>query len=204
MRWIKSRRVTAELSADSGGGADVTDDADAPGGAADASIADSRTPSRWVRVSAHVLLPALIVGLVSAAGYLKWQDVSLSNATSGDPDAVQAATDGTIALLSYRPDTVVADLDAAQQRLTGSFLDSYRSLTHDVVIPGAQQKQISAVATVPAASAISTSADRSVVLAFVNQTVIVGQGAPTSTTSSVRVTLDRIDGRWLISGFDPV
>jgi Mce-associated membrane protein len=43
-----------------------------------------------------------------------------------------------------------------------------------------------------------------VVLLFVDQTVTVGQGAPTNTASSVRVTLDKVDGRWLISQFDPV
>jgi Mce-associated membrane protein len=34
--------------------------------------------------------------------------------------------------------------------------------------------------------------------------VTVGQSPPTSTASSVRVTLDKVDGRWLISQFDPV
>jgi Mce-associated membrane protein len=43
-----------------------------------------------------------------------------------------------------------------------------------------------------------------VVLLFVNQTVNMGSNAPTNTDSSVRVTLDKIGGRWLISGFDPV
>jgi Mce-associated membrane protein len=43
-----------------------------------------------------------------------------------------------------------------------------------------------------------------VVLLFVNQTVVVGQGAPTDSASSVRVTLDKIGDRWLISKFDPV
>jgi Mce-associated membrane protein len=38
----------------------------------------------------------------------------------------------------------------------------------------------------------------------VNQTVIIGQDAPTNTASSVRVTLDKVGGRWLISQFDPV
>ncbi|BEH77096.1 MCE associated membrane protein [Mycobacterium pseudoshottsii JCM 15466] len=37
-----------------------------------------------------------------------------------------------------------------------------------------------------------------------NQTIIVSQDPPTSTASSVRVTLDKVDGRWLISRFDPV
>jgi Mce-associated membrane protein len=41
-------------------------------------------------------------------------------------------------------------------------------------------------------------------LVFVNQTLIMGQGAPTASTSTVKVTLDNAGDRWLISGFDPV
>jgi Mce-associated membrane protein len=41
-------------------------------------------------------------------------------------------------------------------------------------------------------------------MVFVNQTVIIGADAPTDTASSVRVDLDNVDGRWLISGFDPI
>ena len=119
-------------------------------------------------------------------------------------ESVQAAIDSTVALLSYRPDTVEKDLDAAKGRLTGTFLNAYTSLTHDVVIPGAKQKQISAVATVPAAASSSATPTHAVVLLFVDQTVTVGKDAPTNTASSVRVTLDKVDGRWLISQFDPV
>jgi Mce-associated membrane protein len=72
------------------------------------------------------------------------------------------------------------------------------------VIPGAKQKQISAVATVPAMASVSADPRHAVVLVFVNQTVVVGQDAPTDTASSVRVTLDKVGDRWLISKFDPV
>ena len=48
------------------------------------------------------------------------------------------------------------------------------------MIPGAKQKQISAVANVPAVASVSANPDHAVVLVFVNQTVIVGDGAPTS------------------------
>ena len=37
-----------------------------------------------------------------------------------------------------------------------------------------------------------------------DQTVTVGNDAPTDSTSIVRVTMDKIAGRWLISAFDPV
>ena len=168
---------------------------------------DARPPRRrcgWSRVVAHALLPASALLIASAAGYLKWQEATLREDLAAHPQSVQAAVDGTVALLSYRPETVDKDLEAAKSRMTGKFLDAYTSLTRDVVIPGAKQKQISAKATVAAAALTSQTASHAAVLLFVNQTVIVGQTAPTNTASSVRVTLDNVDGRWLISQFDPV
>jgi Mce-associated membrane protein len=158
----------------------------------------------WSRVVAYALLPVFALLIASTAGYLKWQDATLREDRAAHPPSVQAAVDGTVALLSYRPETVEKDLDAAKSRLTGKFLDAYTSLTRDVVIPGAQQKQISATATVAAGALTSQNATHAAVLLFVDQTVIIGKTAPTNTASSVRVTLDKIDDRWLISQFDPV
>ena len=160
--------------------------------------------TRWSRTIAYALLPGLALLLASAAGYLKWQDAVVRDAAVAHAESVRAATDSTIALLSYKPETVEKDLEAARGRMTGQFLDSYTSLTHDVVIPGAKQKEISAVATVPAAASVRATENHAVVLLFVNQSVVIKQDAPTSTASTVRVTLDKIGGRWLISQFDPV
>lgn len=41
-------------------------------------------------------------------------------------------------------------------------------------------------------------------LVYVDQTVTIGAGAPTDTQPVVRVTLDKVNGRWLVSRFDPV
>jgi Mce-associated membrane protein len=163
----------------------------------------------WARAFAFGVLPALALLLALGAGFLKWQDSAASvddinNAKSPARQAMQTAKDSTIALLSYQPDTVEQQLTAARDLLTGDFRDSYTSLTNDVVIPGAKQKQISAVATVPAVASVSANPHHAVALVFVNQTVVVGQTAPTDTASSVRVTLDKIGDRWLISAFDPV
>lgn len=159
---------------------------------------------KWSRVLTYGLLPALALSLAAAAGWLKWQDASVRDAVVARAESTRAASEGTVALLSYKPDTVQQDLDAARARLTGNFLDAYRQLTREVVIPGARQKQISAVATVGGAASVSATDSHAVVLLFVSQTVTVGQDAPTSTASNVRVTLDKRDGRWLISHFDPV
>ncbi|MFL0289099.1 hypothetical protein ACJH6J_27990 [Mycobacterium sp. SMC-18] len=158
----------------------------------------------WYRVLGLVVLPVVVLALGVAAGYLKWLSGSASESAHARAESVQAATDSTVAMLSYRPDTVEKDLGAAEGRLTGTFRDSYAKLVHDVVIPGAKQQSISAVATVPAAAVVSTTPRHAVVVVFVNQTTIVGNGAPTNTASSVRVTLDKVGSSWLVSDFTPV
>jgi Mce-associated membrane protein len=173
----------------------------------DTSASHSQGKRRMVtasRVLAYGVLPAIALVLAMAAGYLKWTASSTRESDTARIESVQAATDGTIKLLSYHPDTVERDLGSARDLLSGSFRDSYSSLTSDVVIPGAKQKQISAVATIPGATSMSASRNHAVVLVFVNQTVIVGKDAPSSTTSAVKVTLDKSDNRWLISDFTPV
>lgn len=159
---------------------------------------------QWARVLAYGILPGLALTLGLVAGFLKWQDNSVRNEDAARTESVQAATASTIALLSYKPDTVEQQLTDARALLTGDFADAYTELTTNVVIPGAKEKQISAVATVPAAASVSADPSRAVVLVFVNQTVVVGADAPTDTASSVRVTLEKQADRWLISGFDPV
>lgn len=159
---------------------------------------------RWTRALVYGLVPAVLIVLGGAAGYLKFVDGSARESRSAAARSVQAASAGTIAMLSYKPDTVEKDLGAARDRMTGSFRDSYTSLINDVVIPGAKQKQVTSVATVAAASSVSASANHAVVLVFVNQTITMGSDQPSDTASSVRVTLDKTDNRWLITQFEPV
>lgn len=209
MRWLTSRGAGDPSETDSVEETPAEPEAteaaaEVDGSDHDEQLTGSARRVRWSRAIVYVVLPALALLLASAAGFLKWQDGSARDAATARTESVRAATDSTIALLSYKPDTVEKDLDAARGRLTGTFLSAYTSLTHDVVIPGAKQKQISAVATVPAVASTSATGNHAVVLLFVNQTVIIGQDAPTNTASSVRVTLDKVGGRWLISQFDPV
>ena len=157
----------------------------------------------WSQLAAAGLA-ALAMILAIAAGYLKWQDDSARLARTAAAASVHAATDSTIALLSYQPESVDAELKAAADRLTGSFRDQYTQLVNTVVAPGSKQKHISAVATVPSAASVSATENHAVVLVFVNQTTTIGNDTPTGSTSSVRVTLDKVHDRWLISQFDPV
>ncbi|MGB3895633.1 MAG: hypothetical protein WA942_15430 [Mycolicibacter sinensis] len=177
-------------AAESGGGAD--------GGAGARRRLLRRPVFVYGMAALLVLAPAL------GASVLKYWDSSARNSQIARTESVEAARESVVAMLSYQPENVEGQLAAAQDRLTGEFRDSYAGLTRDVVIPGAKQKRISTVANVPAAASVSATPDHAVVLVFVNQSAIVGSDAPTDTASSIRVTLDKIDGRWLISGFDPI
>ncbi|BBX86510.1 hypothetical protein [Mycolicibacterium aubagnense] len=156
----------------------------------------------WARMTAYRVLPVLALVLAAAAGGLWYLTASRSN-EADQAAVIKVASDGTVALLSYEPDTVRRQLTDARKLLTTPFLDEYTTLTKSV-IPGAEQRHISAATSVPAAAAVSVEKNHAVVLVFVNQTVRVGDQPPTSTPTSARVTLERLGGRWLIAKFEPV
>jgi Mce-associated membrane protein len=217
-----AEEATAQTDPDNSDAAQTGDDKDALGskdlgeseeksaGAADAEDSEGAQPKglkrriKWSRVVAFSVLPILPLVIAGAAGYLKWQDAWVRGSGVAGIESVAAAKDSTVAILSYQPDSVEKDLGAARDRLTGKFKDSYSQLIHDVVIPGAKKDHIAAIATVPAASSVSATPNHAVALVFVNQTVTVGNDAPTDTASAVRVTLDKSGGHWLISAFDPI
>jgi Mce-associated membrane protein len=157
----------------------------------------------WTRLLV-VALPALVLIIALGVAYLKWLDGTARESRTAAEASVRAASESTIAILSYKPETVDRDLKAAAERLTAGFRQQYTQLVNDVVAPGAKQQHIAAVATVPAAASVSATGKHAVVLVFVDQTTTIGNDAPTQTTSSVRVSLEKVDGRWLISQFDPV
>ena len=183
----------------------VVDETEAAEAAAEAAAAPVERGSRfsWTRLLV-VALPALALIIALGVGYLKWLDGAARESLAAAEASVRAASESTIAILSYKPETVDRDLKAAAERLTAGFRQQYTQLVNDVVAPGAKQQHITAVATVPAAASVSATGKHAVVLVFVDQTTTIGNDAPTQTTSSVRVSLEKVDGRWLISQFDPV
>ena len=158
----------------------------------------------WKKVVVWGILPVLAFLLAIAAGFLKWQYTTMHGSEVAGGQALQAARDGTVAMLTYRAETVEQDLTTARDLLTGGFRDSYTSLVNDVVIPGAREQRISAEAKVAAAATVSAEQNHAVVLVFVNQTTVIGDGPPSGMASTVRVTLDNEGDRWLISDFTPI
>ncbi|MGB9251486.1 MAG: twin-arginine translocation pathway signal [Mycobacterium sp.] len=180
--------------------------------------AENAEPRRLKRFTARLtqqprvkLLPALLALLVVAstvlaAGllYFQYRPDRATDAAAAKA-AITAASEGTVAILSYSPDTFDRDFSSAKSRLTGDFLSYYSQFTQEIVGPAAKQKSVKTSAVVVRAAASELHPDSAVVLVFINQsTASADRPEPTLTSSSVLVTLTKAHDNWLISSFNPV
>lgn len=153
----------------------------------------------------RLVLPLLAVLLVAFSAWLFWDSSTRSRTQHAGAEAAEAARAAIPAIMSYQPATAEQQLTAAaQERLTAPFLDTYRQLVVTGVAPEAKQKGITASATVPAVAVVSVERGHVVLLAYVDQITTAGTAAPTQTNSRVRVSMDNVGGRWLISGFEQI
>lgn len=153
-----------------------------------------------------------VIGLVATASvlqavtlfYLKYRPDHASALASAGP-ALSAATSGTVAVLSYSPDTLDRDFSSAKAHLTGDFLSYYSQFTEQIVTPAARQRSVRASAVVVRAAVSELQQNSAVVLVFVNQsTTSKDRPEPVLAPSSVIITLTKVDEQWLISSFNPV
>jgi Mce-associated membrane protein len=174
--------------------------------AADKSIAPI-PPQRLQNWLAPVIL---VVLLVTSAGVASWlYFTTYRDDQQIDPAARQtvltAAGDGAVALLSYAPETLVADFANAKSRLAGDFLDYYTKFTTEIVTPAAEQKQVRTSAAVVRKAIMSIEPDSAEVLLFLNQNTVSKENPGGAySTSAVKVSLEKHDSAWLISAFDPL
>ncbi len=203
----ESRRDTTETT---------VEDTETASDTADASLTDDKRPSRGVTTSRvaswclehwrAIVLSALAVGGVGLAVglflFLYRPDREIDDAAA--QRAIGAASDGAVAALSYSPDNMVRDFADAKSHLTGEFLDYYDKFTKEMVTPIVQQKRIAQTATVVRAAISELHPNSAVVLVFLNETTVgKDKKEPLTTPSSVRITLTKVDGSWLISKLDP-
>jgi Mce-associated membrane protein len=189
------------------------DPAEEPGGEP-ATAAPGPRPNPAARALAwcrHNVAVAAAIGLVlasaAAAAAVYWWVYRPDRLTdaAAQQQVIAAAKEGTEALLSYSPESLDADLANAKSHLTGEFLSYYNDFTDKVVAPASRDKGVKTEANVARAAVSQMRPDKADVLVFVNQvTTSKERPTPALSTSSVMVTLLRADGRWLISGFNPV
>jgi Mce-associated membrane protein len=160
-----------------------------------------RCLARWRPI---LLTMMLVAALAFGAGYFYFvyrPDLQTDDAAAHQ--AIKAASDGAVALLSYSPETLDRDFANAKSRLTDNYLAYYQRFADQIVGPSAQRAQVTTTATVVKAAVSELHPDSAVVLVFVKEkTTSKEKPEPVVTSSSVRVTLTKVNGSWLIEKFD--
>jgi len=148
----------------------------------------------------------LIASLAFASGYFYFvyrPDLQTDDAVTHQ--VIKAASEGAVALLSYSPETLDRDFANARSRLTDSYLAYYQRFADQIVGPAAQRGHVTTTATVVKAAVSELQPNSAVVLVFVKQkTASKDKPEPVVTSSSLRVTLTKVNGSWLIEKFEAV
>lgn len=174
----------------------VDDDAAVP-----AAPARPRRSKLTLFTAAALLVSALLAGSVY---WFVFRPDRLTDQQARD-EVLDAARNGTVAVLTYSPETVDKDLADAKAQLTGDFLTQYTDFTQQTVVPAAKNAGVKTEATVTRAAISQMQPGSAQVLVFVNQvTTSRTRPTPALATSSVIVTLVHQGGHWLISDFKPV
>ncbi len=160
-----------------------------------------RLLARW----RAILMTILVVATTGfAIGYLcrvYRPDMETDRAVA--QEVVKAASEGAVALLSYSPDTLSRDFANAKSRVTEDYLPYFQQFADQIVGPSAQRAQVTTTATVIKAAVSELNANSAVVLVFVKQkTASKEKPEPVVTSSSLRVTLKKVNGSWLIQKFE--
>jgi Mce-associated membrane protein len=159
--------------------------------------------ARWRPI---LLTMVLIAATGFAAGYFYFvyrSDVQTDDAARHQ--AIKAASDGAVALLSYSPDTLTRDFNNAKSRVTDSYLPYYQQFAEKIVGISAMRGQVTTTATVLKAAVSELHPNSAVVLAFVKlKTTSKDKPDPVITSSSLKVALTRVNGSWLIENFEAV
>lgn len=157
--------------------------------------------ARW-RLLATVCFLVLSMAIAALVFFGPHRDDRETAAASAQ--ALAAAQEGAVALLSYAPASLDQDLATARSHLTGDFLTYFSQFADQILIPAAKEKDVHASATVVRAAVMDAHPDSAHVLLFINQTT-TSRDNPTSAqaASSVKVGLTKVDGTWRISSFDP-
>jgi Mce-associated membrane protein len=193
----------------------LADEADSPSAAPGSARTNAlATIKRWVRGCLapclarwrSILATVLVVTAVgvTAVLFFLWYRPDQQVGDAAAHRAIQTASDGAVAVLSYSPDNLDRDIAKAKSYLTGDFLAYYSKFSEQIAAM-ALQLRVTETAKVLRAAVSELHPDSAVVLVFINQTATSKEKPEPQTAASVaRVTLAKVKGSWLISKLDPL
>lgn len=164
----------------------------------------AQQPTRGV-VPAWLLL-LLAAAVLVAAGLTTWvyltkpSDSAVEDATS----AAQAAAErAVVPILSYDARNIEESQAAAQQYLTGSYREDYDQLFDGIIAQNAPSTGTVLEAELVRSSIVRADEDRVEVFVLVNQTRTNKESRePQVYKNWVTITMEKVDGDWLVSGMD--
>ncbi|GAA5148893.1 hypothetical protein GCM10023321_11860 [Pseudonocardia eucalypti] len=165
--------------------------------------ADRALPPGLPRVLLAAATALLAVGGAVGLTVLTFSTADALRGESAGRQAVSAALDLTPKLLNFDYRTLDTDLERARSAATGDYWA--RSALAETIRPVVVEQRASMRTVVREAGVAEAGPDRVVVLLFLNQTTS-GKNliAPRVDSRVARVTAVRVDGRWLLAGFEPV
>ncbi|MGA9873214.1 MAG: h domain protein [Rhodococcus sp. (in: high G+C Gram-positive bacteria)] len=157
------------------------------------------------RTALRALAVVVVLALAVGVGVLFHQYRQSQHTEQARTDAVDAARAQATAMLAYDFGGVDDQLGSAAEGLTGDFRDEYTTLVTDVIAPAAKEKSLTVQVTVQGAAVVDAEPESATVLLFLNQ-ITTSSEAPeaASSGSRVRMTMDKVDGRWLTSKLEPI
>lgn len=165
------------------------------------------------RPGLRIVLPAVVVIFAAAvlALQLWWQPADDAPAESEAPPTADMPSylgdiEGHVVdLLTYTPKDVRANLAEEKVYLTGEFADAFVKLTSSTIAPDAVEHGVSVNAKAIDTGLSSATDDQAILVMFVETTTRSERLAePRVDGARLKITVQRVDGEWLISELDPV
>jgi Mce-associated membrane protein len=164
---------------------------------------DRALPPGRPRILLAVLAGMLAIAAVGAVTVLVFSTVDAVRKDQAGREATAAVLDLAPKLLNYNYRTIDEDMARAQSVTTGEYWAQNglgQTLKQAVI-----EQQASTNTVVRAGGVADAQPDRVVVLVFLNQTTTgKGLSAPRVDSRAARVTTARVDGTWLLAGFEPL
>jgi Mce-associated membrane protein len=191
-------------------GKDDMDTADVPAAPESTSRAfarrrGGRPPKVAIGTQILVLLVLVTLALAVAIGFLMQRQDELNDTAAGAQRAMHAAATAAQDLSSYDYRTLESDIKTAANQTTGKLKTDYQRQAQQIVATARQQQAVVNGQTVKS-GVVSATSKKVEVLVFLNQSTSKAavQDGQQRTPNQLRLlmTMERADGRWLVSRVD--
>ena len=169
--------------------------------APDAGAADAGARGVPTWLLAGLAVAVLLIGGVAGWLYLAWpSDDAVEDATSAAQSAAERAV---VPVLSYDAKALEESRAAARQYLTGDYRKEYDKLFDGLIEQNAPATGTVVEAELVRSSVVRAGEDRAEIFVLVNQARTNKQSRePLVYKNWVTLTMQRVDGDWLVAGMD--